>query len=430
MGVAFKNDVERRWDVIQRPGEGARRLRRCGHVPGAREIAARVLVRVWEEDAFAAAALDAELASAPPARPARRGRSRPSSSTACCAPRRLLDERIAAPRDAAAAPRDAGACARTCSWAPTSCCFLDRVPAFAAVSEAVDGVTRRAEPARRRLRQRGAAQARGRAVEAKRPPRARATRSPASAPGWLRGSLRRSLGRGARRGVPRRGPGAAADRALPRARAKTATPGSRGCARPRRGATSSRGAVLAARDRWCAAPATRAACPGARRRVDRPGGGRAGGGARARREAGRARARRVRRPRQQGVARSPSGSAPGGAVDAADLYPTKLDGSCGAAPAQLRRARPSRSTGRWARGEVPGGYDRVLVDAPCSGTGRCAAAPRSRGADEPRTWRVSPRSRSPSCAAPRRACATAERRLSVCSVLREEAEDVVRGAAA
>ncbi|HVY46281.1 MAG TPA: RsmB/NOP family class I SAM-dependent RNA methyltransferase, partial [Minicystis sp.] len=115
---------------------------------------------------------------------------------------------------------------------------------------------------------------------------------------------------------------------------------------------------------------------------------------------------------------------PSGVVDAADLYPAKLD--------ELRAALGGRVHATFAvdwsvgPGDVPGGYDRVLVDAPCSGTGTLRRRPeiaRGKGPDD-----LARLSALQAAIARRAACrARVGGRVvyAVCSVLAEEAEAVV-----
>jgi 16S rRNA (cytosine967-C5)-methyltransferase len=123
---------------------------------------------------------------------------------------------------------------------------------------------------------------------------------------------------------------------------------------------------------------------------------------------------------------------PGGAVDAADQHPQKLE--------RLRQelARMDLSPrGAFAvdwtvgAGDVPSGYDRVLVDAPCSGTGTIARRP-----DLATRWRASNLSELQDAqtkilvAAAERAKPGGAILYAVCSVLREEGERVVERALA
>jgi 16S rRNA (cytosine967-C5)-methyltransferase len=119
-----------------------------------------------------------------------------------------------------------------------------------------------------------------------------------------------------------------------------------------------------------------------------------------------------------------------GAADAADLHPSKLE----------RLERELSRLGRGARatyavdwsvgtGDVTGPYDRVLVDAPCSGTGTLRRRPeillrRVQGdIGELARLQRTILARAASLVRPGGRVVYA-----VCSVLREEAEDVVRGA--
>ena len=119
---------------------------------------------------------------------------------------------------------------------------------------------------------------------------------------------------------------------------------------------------------------------------------------------------------------------PGGAVDAADLYPAKLD----RLEKQLAQGGlPLRKTFAvdWSVGvgDVGSAYDRILVDAPCSGVGTLRRRPDLALRREPEDLA---RLASLQAAIVLRAatCLRPGGRLiyAVCSVLREEAEDVVK----
>jgi 16S rRNA (cytosine967-C5)-methyltransferase len=123
---------------------------------------------------------------------------------------------------------------------------------------------------------------------------------------------------------------------------------------------------------------------------------------------------------------------PAGAVDAVDQHPSKLSRLEG----ELRRMRLGpRATYAvdWTvgHGDVPSGYDRVLVDAPCSGTGTIRRRP-----DLGARW--DPAKLPELCelqvqvllAASGRAKVGGTIVYAVCSLLREEAEDVIAAALA
>jgi 16S rRNA (cytosine967-C5)-methyltransferase len=118
---------------------------------------------------------------------------------------------------------------------------------------------------------------------------------------------------------------------------------------------------------------------------------------------------------------------PGGAVDACDASPSKLDrlvhelGRLGLAPRDTYAVDWTVGSG-----EVTGTYDRVLVDAPCSGIGTLRRRPDILRRREPTDvaalahTQIAIASRAAAHVRPGGAFVYA-----VCSVLREEAEDVV-----
>jgi 16S rRNA (cytosine967-C5)-methyltransferase len=129
----------------------------------------------------------------------------------------------------------------------------------------------------------------------------------------------------------------------------------------------------------------------------------------------------------QEVLRGDSGTAKylGGAVDVADLHPAKLE--------RLHSSAP----GRWVRGvftvdwttgvgDVPGDYDRALVDAPCSGIGTLRRRPEIAGRrDESDIARLAELQVRITQSAATRVKDGGRLVYAVCSVLREEAEEVV-----
>jgi 16S rRNA (cytosine967-C5)-methyltransferase len=151
-----------------------------------------VLLRVWTEEAFAAAALDTELR--------RRGELDPRDAALATElvygvlrTQHALDEQLAIFAAHRSPPDDPEVMAHL-RMAIYTLAFLDRVPPFAAVSEAVAGV--RAAGGERMA---GFANAILRRLATEYQTRGRPSLEAsiaASAPGWLRGALRRSIGRG------------------------------------------------------------------------------------------------------------------------------------------------------------------------------------------------------------------------------------------
>jgi 16S rRNA (cytosine967-C5)-methyltransferase len=123
---------------------------------------------------------------------------------------------------------------------------------------------------------------------------------------------------------------------------------------------------------------------------------------------------------------------PTGGVDAADLHPQKLEQlEAELARAKVRARRTFAVDWSVGTGDVPAGYDRVLVDAPCSGTGTLRRRP------ELALRRKSAELRALAdlqvailLAAGSRVKTGGTVVYAVCSVLREEAEDVVEKALA
>lgn len=335
---------------------------------GARAIAARVLCRVWESDAFAAAALDAELKKAQGLDPRDAGLATELVYGALRT-QGALEQRLLELASKKRPIEDAGARAHLLIGA-YSICFLDRIPPFAAVSEAVDGartsggqsVAGFVNAVLRRL----AAD-----VEANgRPPLSEAI--VASAPGWLRGALRRSIGRSQASAYLAAGPvpppiglclAPEEDRGAWLTRLREAAPDAEiepGRASPRaivvRGAGDVRrlpgaGSAWIIQEEGAQLVALALGLRPGEKALDACSG----------------------RGNKAWLLTHQAG--PEGEVDAADLYPAKLnvlrEGPSGA---RVRRV----FTVDWTAGtgDVPAAYyDRVLVDAPCSGTGTLRRRP-------------------------------------------------------
>ncbi len=116
-----------------------------------------------------------------------------------------------------------------------------------------------------------------------------------------------------------------------------------------------------------------------------------------------------------------------GAVDAADLHPAKLD-ALDRELARTKRAVRAHYAVDWAMGsgDVPGGYDRVLVDAPCSGVGTLRRRPDLHARREQGDLTSLPALQRAILARVADQMRPGGRLVyAVCSVLREEAEDVI-----
>jgi 16S rRNA (cytosine967-C5)-methyltransferase len=391
-------------------------------VVSARSIAARVLVRVWTQGAFAAAALDAELRRAVGLDPRDAGLATELVYGVLrteVALERRLDELASKKRSAVE-----GEARAHLLIGAYAICFLDRVPVFAAVSEAVEGVRREAGTSvagfTNAVLRRLAAD-----VEAKgRPSLTDAV--VASAPGWLRGALRRSLGRAGAEAYLAAGPvpppiglclAPGEDRAAWVERLRQETRGSGG-AEIHEGRVSPRAVLVRG-----AGDVRRLAGAGTSWILQEEGAQvvALALGARPGERVLDACAGRGNKAWLLGFAVGTEG-----AVDAADLYPAKLEAlRSGPVGARVRRSFVVDWTA--GSGDVPEGYyDRVLVDAPCSGTGTLRRRPEigtnREACDVGRLSELQGRIV--------REAATRVRDggrlvLAVCSVLREEAEDVV-----
>lgn len=393
----------------------------------ARGVAARVLERVWDEGAFASVALDAELGRAD--LPVRDAALATQLVYGVLRTQGWLDARLAelsargatGPSDELRAPL---------FMAAYTIAFLDRVPARAAVSEAVAAVRAAVEARRGRaaadslvgyanaVLRRFADETAGARPEL-------ADAVAASAPGWLRGALRRALGRAGARDFLAAGPvppplglcvGAAEERATWSARIRAAAPDAeiregaaspnalllRGAGDPRRLPGLGEGWIVQEEGSQVVALAL---------------------GARAGERVLDACAGHGNKSWLLGRAVGPTG-----AVDAADVAPAKL--------AQL--ARSGWPLGRtfavdWSAGtgDVPAGYDRALVDAPCSGVGTLRRRPEialRRTADDLQRLHALQVALARSVAT--RVKDGGRLVFSVCSVLREEADDVAAALAA
>lgn len=402
---------------------GRSRASRKGPAPppaGARQIAAQVLARVWQDGAYAALALDAEL---------RRATGLDEREA------RLATELVyGVLRTAVVLERRLEPLAKRTTWkrqplvrahlliAAYTMAFLDRIPPYAAVDEAVTAIGRASDKrvagfANAVLRKlaRGSAEQRELSLE---------QAALAAVPGWLRAALDETLG---------------ADEAERFLTTGPVPPALGLCLRARQD-----------RDEWMAR--LRAAAPQAELEVGAvsPRCVRLRGGGDPRRLPGADADWIVQEEGAQLVALAlgaepaervldacagRGGKAwllaeqvgPSGAVHAADRAPAKLD-----------RLRGHPSWGRsvaatfavdWTRGsgDVPEGYDRALVDAPCSGVGTLRRRPELAGrlaaSDVVRlaaiqveiTRQVATRVRD-----------GGRMVYAVCSVLRQETDEVVR----
>ncbi len=402
------------------PGTGA---------PTARSIAAKVLLRVDKDQAFAAAALDAELS-----RHVQLGaRDRALATELLYGVLRLrpwLESRLAkhAPRGLKTKDSELMGPLLVSAYELT---VLERVPAFASVNEAVSTLR-----ARRGERVSGFANAllRKLAAEGKADANALDRAAWESAPSWLRASLVRTLGEdGARvfiantRHAPPlglrvdngdreaiRGELEAAAASAPRDDGETASHAvfTLGRVSPRAILATGAGSVQK----------LLASMPGL---VVQEEGAQAVGLALGVRAGDRVLDACAGRGNKTGLFVAQAGAT--GAVDASDVHPQKLDrlreelAKLGRAPRATFAADLSRGTGA-----IKGPYDRIMVDAPCSGTGTLRRRPdifRARAEEsiaELAELQAKIVQNASSLLVPGGRLV-----FAVCSVLREEAEDVV-----
>lgn len=388
--------------------------------PTARSLAATVIARVFVDRAFAAAALDAELERHPQLD--RRDAGLATELVyGVLRTYGFLEEQLRS-RSTRDLPRSPEIRATLLIGAYTLF-FLDRVPAFAAVSEAVDAVRAVESQAG------GYANALLRSITRDLESRPRPTLAAAvteGAPGWLRGDLRRSLGRG--------------DAAKFLAAIADVAP--LGLATR---AAEERDAILAELQ---VAHADLEITPSALS----PRGIVVRGGVHPNKLAGVGERFIVQEEGAQLVAMA-LGAEPGdrvldacagrgnkswflshavgptGRVTATDLHPKKLD-------VLARYSLPNRVDARGVDWSVGGGglptdFDRVLVDAPCSGVGTLRRRPEIQ-------WLREPESVAELAALQTQILKNAAKHVkpggvvvyAVCSVLKEEAEAVVDAVAA
>lgn len=387
----------------------------------ARQVAERVLSRVWGSDAFAAAVLDAEIGRMADMDP-RDGALATELVYGVLRTQQALESRLLGLTKTGRIDLPEAARAHLL-MAAYSICFLDRIPAFAAVNEAVSGIaatgdTRAASFANAILRKLATT------IETEgRPSLSEAVA--ASAPGWLRGALRRSLGRREAEAYLAAGPvpppiGLSLrmneDRAEWMAELRKACPDAsfeEGKASPRailvRGAGDVR-RLAGAGKAWIVQEegAQVVALALGARTGDRVLDACAGRG------------------NKTWILADAVGQT--GAVDAADLYTSKLE--------RLRETPFGQAVRQtfavdWsienpAGAMPPRDYDRVLVDAPCSGTGTLRRRPEialHRSADD--VTRLSELQTTIVRNAALHVKPQGKLVYAVCSVLREESENVV-----
>jgi len=376
-------------------------------VPTARSVAARVLERVFEDQAFAAAALDAELSRS--AQLAERDRALATELVyGVLRTHGALEKRIRrfAPRKI----KDPSTAIEL--WlAAYQILLLDRVPAFAAVDAAVEAVRRR-----RGERMGGFANAVLRKLAASKERLTLADAVVESAPGWLVERLVSAVGDEQARALL--GAGEVLDAPSVRLTEGHAEPEWLGGATPGKVASAARRFTrrgdlrrLAGYDEGAFSVQEEGAQVVALLLGAQPG----------------ERVLDACAGRGQKAALLAEQVGATGSVFATDLHPSKLD-ALAREFERLKLPLPERRAVDWSVGtaDVPAGFDRVLVDAPCSGTGTLRHRPEillRLGPEDPA--RLADVATGILRAAASRARAGGQVVFAVCSVLPEEGEAVV-----
>lgn len=403
--------------------------RRASAVPTARLVAGKVLARTLRDGAYAAAVLDAELGRA--AQLDARDRALATELVyGALRMRGFLDAELArgSSRGKLNLDPETHAHLLVCGFQLFG---LDRVPAFAAVSEAVslvrrargDRVASFANAVLRRLSERAAQTTAEQRVEAQ----------VASAPEWLRSALERALGAESTREFLVSATAGApvclrvaspASRPLVVARLREFAPGAvvaegalsplavlvSGAGDPRAllSSLAAAGERVAIQEEGSQAIALSLGAAPGERVLDACAG----------------------RGNKTAVLAMALGPTTGlGGCDAADLHPSKLARLRAELASQELTLRDTFAVD-WAvgQGDVTGPYDAILVDAPCTGVGTLRRRPdlwarrTLEGLGELARLQASILTRTAALLAPGGRLV-----YSVCSVLREEAEDVVEG---